>query len=120
MGQQEGRTSVVTRKTRRGHKEDSVTSGGHKTSPEITLAQTTQERRRRSKIWMNKMEAQEKVEADWRADEGICFLTSASAKRKNLARQLRFNLEVIKNNGLICLTCRTCGGGRKQTASPCR
>lgn len=64
MGQQEGRTSVVTRKTRRGRKEDSVTNWGQTTSTEITLAQTTQKRRRRSKIWMNKMEAQEKVKAD--------------------------------------------------------
>lgn len=119
MGQQEGRTSVVTRKTRRGRKEDSVTNWGQTTSTEITLAQTTQKRRRRSKIWMNKMEAQEKVKADWIADEWICFLTLASAKCKNLARQLRFNLEVIKNNGLICLTFVGNVVVRKQMASWC-
>lgn len=50
------------RKTGSGHKEDHVTDRGQMTSVEIRPAQTRQKRRKRSTIWMNKMEAQEKVQ----------------------------------------------------------
>lgn len=61
-GTARGKDMNSGRKTGSGHKEDHVTDRGQMTSVEIRPAQTRQKRRKRSTIWMNKMEAQEKVQ----------------------------------------------------------